>query len=403
MKVAAVIAEYNPFHNGHLYLLQKIRQELGEDTAIIAIMSGNFVQRGDAAFIDKWARAEAAVKCGVNLVLELPFPYSSSSAEFFARAGVYIAERIGVVDALCFGSESGEIDTISNMARNLDSHEFKSKLREICDSEEAKNIGHAILRERAYSEIFGRCDEMSSPNNILGIEYIRALNRFKSAINPITFTRCGASYNSDKIGVGNLQSATAVRDLMKKDFNSARKYVPKNAFSTFSTQQEYNSLPCELNRLSTAIITHLRLSSGSVPDIHDAAGGLYTRLRNKSFEASDLNTLIELVKTKKYTTSRICRVILYSLLGVTSSDVERLPEFTQILALDTVGQAVLREIKKNSDFAIITKPSAIPDCEVIKAQKALSDKADSIFELMKPSPDHGNAIYKKRPFVLSVL
>ena len=141
MKTVAIISEYNPFHNGHLYHTQKIREEFGEDTAIIAIMSGNFVQRGEAAIIEKWDRARIAVDCGVNLVLELPFPFSMASAEYFAKAGVCIADSVGVVDAISFGSESGSIDELCTAAENILSPEFDDEIKRL--TKDNTSMGYA--------------------------------------------------------------------------------------------------------------------------------------------------------------------------------------------------------------------------------------------------------------------
>ena len=143
MKTVAIISEYNPFHNGHLYQIEKVREHFGDDTAIIAIMSSNFTQRGDVAIMDKWARAESAVRCGVNLVLELPFPYSMSSAEFFAKAGVHIADSIGVVDVIAFGSESGDITHLVETARNLSSRELDKEIARL--AADCDNLGKVCL------------------------------------------------------------------------------------------------------------------------------------------------------------------------------------------------------------------------------------------------------------------
>ena len=172
MKVAAIIAEYNPFHNGHKYQVDKIREKLGEDTAIVAIMSGNFTQRGEIAITDKTIRSRAAVECGVNLVIELPFPYSMSSAEFFARGGVAIAESIGVVDYLVFGSECGDVRVLSDIASVMLSSEYQLTMDTLRDDPQFRERGYPELCEIALSRIYGRevSRDFFSPNNILGIE-----------------------------------------------------------------------------------------------------------------------------------------------------------------------------------------------------------------------------------------
>lgn len=400
MKVVAIISEYNPFHNGHLYQINKIRETFGEDTAIISIMSGNYVQRADIAIMDKWSRAKTAVKCGVNLVLELPFPYSMSSAEFFARAGVYIADRINIVDILSFGSESGSMETLSKIAYNMSSLELENEFSRLSSDACMKDYGYAALRTIAYKNIFGDSESISTPNNILAIEYIKAIHAFNSKIIPHTIKRIGENYRSEIIGTNALQSATAIRNEIKSNHLSAAKFIPELSQNIISDNFNSDAFPCLSERISTAIISHFRLSPSCVDQsIHDANGGLYNRIRSKSFDASDFSSLIELSKTKKYTTARIVRAIWYSFFGVTSSDVKTTPEYTQILAMDKIGQALLRKIKKSSDFVILTKPSDIPENDFVIRQKKLSDMADSIFELTKPKPLPGSSIYKRRPFI----
>ena len=172
MVTVAVIAEYNPFHKGHEYHINKIRSEFGEDTRIIAIMSGNYTERGEMAITDKYIRAEAAVECGVNLVLEIPFPYSSSSAEFYAQSGIKIANEIGVVDYISFGSESGNLDKIIEISTNMTTSVYKNAYISLKSDKEYKGYGYAELCEIAYSRAFGKdVSEYLKPNNILAIEF----------------------------------------------------------------------------------------------------------------------------------------------------------------------------------------------------------------------------------------
>ena len=211
MKTVAIIAEYNPFHTGHEYQIKKIREEFGQNTRIIAIMSGNYIQRGDVAIMDKFKRAECAVLCGVNLVLELPFPYSMSSAEFFAKSGVRIANEIGVVDYLSFGSESGDTNIIVQASKNMSTELFKAKLNESVSSLNSKEIGHPKMCEQVFSSLFGP-DFTFTPNNILALEYIKALINEKSKIKPHTVKRIGASFLETNITDDEFQSATAIRE-----------------------------------------------------------------------------------------------------------------------------------------------------------------------------------------------
>ena len=401
MKTVAIISEYNPFHTGHEYQIAKIREEFGEDTRIIAIMSGNYTQRGEIAVMDKSTRAKTAVLCGINLVLEIPFPYSASSAEFFAESGVKIANEIGVVDYLSFGSECGNLNELVSVAENMTTDEYRLVLR---DSSATRDLGYPELCEKVYKELFNKeiSKDFFTPNNILAIEYLKALIRQRSKITPHTLARIGSSYSDDSVTDAAHQSASAIRKLLSTDFDSAMNFVPKVTVSTLTDEYCNGLFPTDAERLAPALISHLRLNSPAPnTKIHDAAGGLYNRLYNASFNADTISSLILLAATKKYTTARIRRALWYSFFGVTSSNVKELPLYTQVLAMDDVGKTILKEVKKISDFPVVTKPSdssrLSPEA---KLQKELADKADSIFHLTKPNPPSGATSLLTTPYVM---
>ena len=399
MKTVAIIAEYNPFHNGHLYQIEKIREELGEDTAIIAIMSGNYTQRGDLAFMDKWARAKSAVLAGVNLVLELPFPYSISSAEFFAKAGVHIADSIGVVDVLSFGAESNDIDELSSAAKRMSTEEYKATLDKLIADYENTNVGYPEIAEAAYQKLYCTNPPKSTSNNILALEYIKAIIEKGSTIIPHTIKRHGADYNETSTVETGHQSATAIRSLISKNIDSANEYIPYTTFETILSERQNGAFPINESSLDAAVITKLRLDSSDAEcDIHDAKGGLYNRIKSASLSAQDIPTLQALSVTKKYTNARIKRAIWYSYFGVTSSDIKNPPMYTQLLAMDKIGQALLKKIKKTTGFPILTKPSTPLEGEA-QAQKNRSDKADLVYQMTKPVDKDGKNIYRKSPFV----
>ncbi len=397
MKTVAIICEYNPFHNGHEYQIKRIKEDLGEDTAIVAIMSGNFTQRGEIAFADKYLRAECAVRSGVNLVLELPFPFSSSSAEFFARSGVQIANSLACVDYLSFGSECADLDKLYTLANNMLSEKFTEQLK---TSREAKRSGAVTSLIDTYNSIFDDKLEESffSSNNILATEYIKALTESDSKIKPHTVKRLGAAYVQEKIIDCEFQSASAIRNQIHMDIDSALNFVPQNCKNTLLENRD--EFPCDIERLSAAIISYFRLNSQKAP-IHDADGGLYNRLRSASFEVDSISQLISLSDTKKYTSARIRRAVLNSFFGVTSSIVRKLPQYTQLLATDTVGQAILKKAKKYGTIPILTKPSRTEQLSSDAAeQKLLSDRADSVFQLTMPKLTNGNRELTKTPFIM---
>ena len=401
MTTVAIVCEYNPFHNGHLYQIEKVREHFGADTAIIAIMSGNFVQRGEIAILDKWKRAEAACIAGVDLVLELPFPYSMSSAEFFASAAVHIAVKAGA-KVLSFGSECGDVELLKKAATNMSKPEYTDKIKSFGGASNKKSLGYPAICELAYKELFGEAEAIAfTPNNILGVEYIKASMRYDNPLKLHTITRHGAGYSEENIVSGELQSATAIRKIFESNTNSALKYIPLSTHNTILSASNNKEFPTDAERLAPAVLTHFRLSDPTVNcEVHDAAGGLYNRLISKSFEATSISSLTELCATKKYTAARIRRAIWFSLFGVTSSDLRELPEYSQLLACDTVGQLLLKRIKKVSGFQVLTKPSATDGLsQKAMRQKLLSDKADSLFAIARPVKTPGNASLKATPYV----
>ncbi|MBQ3016923.1 MAG: nucleotidyltransferase family protein [Clostridia bacterium] len=397
MVTVAIISEYNPFHLGHEYQIKKIREKFGKDTAIVSIMSGNFTQRGEIAIMPKGERAKCAVLGGVNLVLELPFPFSSSSAELFAKSGVAIANALGVVDYLSFGSECGEIDLLYKAAEIYLSSDFKREFEKLSGD---KSLGFPARLELAYKAVAGSSEISFTPNNILSIEYIKALIESESTIKPHTVKRCGAAYNDVDFVEGSYQSASAIRNALIVSDEGALNFVTAECRKIIEDAKINGELPCDISKLSSAFISKLRLNSSvQREDYHDAHDGLYNRLYNLSFEANDITSLLKLSETKSYTNARIRRALLNIFFGVTSSDVKMLPRFTQVLGMDSVGMKILKRVKE-TEFRILTKPSAYDnfDDDTMK-QKLVSDKADSIFELTKPIPKHGRSALTFTPFI----
>ena len=403
MKVVAIISEYNPFHNGHEYQISKLRQMLGDDIAVVAIMSGNYTQRGEVAVADKTVRARAAVECGVNLVLELPFPYSMSSAEFFAKSGVRIAHEIGVVDYLAFGSESGDIRQLTDIAAIMQSDEYSLMLDTLAADPDYRDYGYPELCQASLERVYGRdiSRESLSPNNILAIEYIKAISSFGSTITPITVRREGAGYLDIINPMAEFQSASAIRQELEAKNASALDYVPLYAKKIYTEAMSDGKMPSDASRLDYSVIASFRLNSPTLhPDIQDASGGLYNRLCDLSAEANSISSLTAMAETKKYTKARIRRAIWNTFFGVTSSEVRALPSYTQVLAMDRIGRAVLREIKRRSDFPVITKPASYKEHsdEVIR-QYELSLRADSVYQLTLKKPNSGRFSLTFTPYV----
>lgn len=402
MKLAAIIAEYNPFHNGHKYQIDKARELLGDDVAIVAIMSGNYTQRGELAITDKTFRAAAAVMSGVNLVIELPFPYSCSSAEIFATAGVHIAHSIGA-DYLVFGSECGSIDSLNEATDIIMSEDFKEKVDFIKANKSYASLGYPKIAEMAYKELAhgDTLVDISSPNNILAIEYMKAIKVLHSTITPITIMRNGAGYSESKI-INNekLQSATAIRGLITDNDNSAYEYMPNVAKVVLNKAKDEGFMPSSIEKIAPAIISSFRLNTASDVKIFDADDGLYNRLCTLSMKTNSISSLATMAETKKHTRARIRRAIINSFFGVTSSLVKETPAYTQVLAMDDVGRSALKRIKKTADFPCITKPSDYTDLsDAVISQKELSNKADAIYALSLPGEISGTYYLTFTPFV----
>ncbi len=398
----AIISEYNPFHSGHLFQINSIREEFGENTEIIAVMSGNFTQRGEIAVADKYLRAEWAVRCGVNLVLELPFPYSMSSAEIFARAAINIINSIGVVDAISFGSECGDSQALSEIAENMLKNEYKEAFASLSKMPESKNLGYPALTELAYRNAFNSSPSLlTEPNNILAIEYIKAIRELRAPLKIHTVKREGSGYLTKEITDSAHQSAMSIRMALSENNYEYLKSLPSPMRDAFLEKLSQNEFPTDETKLAPAIISHFRLNTrddGKI--IFDARGGLYNRLKNASIEAVDIKTLVSSSETKKFTNARIRRAMWYSFFGVTSSDVKVLPKFSQVLGFDDCGRALLKSIKMKSDFPLITKPSAYNSLDSLaKSQKQLLEKADSIFQLAKPKAVSGADALRRTPFV----
>ena len=300
--------------------------------------------------------------------------YSSAGAEYFAAAGVHIADSLGCVDMLSFGSECGDIDEIKNAATLLTSRSFTEAFElEIIKN---KDKSFASIRETVFEKMGGKAEILRSPNNILAIEYCKALIKTNSKIEPITLRRNGDGYNSSEITGEANPSATALRAALKNDTEISA-YMPAPVCDIYKSVDGY----ADIKRLESAIISHLRLvEPDSLDTIAECSGGLGRRICDIAREASDFDTLVSLAATKKYTNARIRRAILYSFMGVHESEIKELPSYTQLLGANTKGREILKRAKNN--FNIIVKPAEYKELgEKSLSQIKLTHKADSVYPL----------------------
>ena len=343
MKIAVIISEYNPFHNGHKYQIDMLKKKYD---SVIAIMSGNFVQRGDIAVCDKWTRAKAALINGIDLVIELPVIYALNSAERFARGAVKIAHELGVAESLCFGSECGNIEEIESAAEilNNEPEEVSERIAKYIK----EGMSYPSARALAYEEIINP-ELLSGSNNILGIEYVRALKKIDSAIRPETIKRIGAGYN--EIGYdGIFNSASGIRKLIKNS-EDYRKYMPKTAWEIFNKASKFSAEGL------TDILKYSIISRGKeyIAGINDVAEGL----ENKIYDAARLGGTFEetadLIKSKRYTMSRVRRILFSVILGIDKDIAGREPEYIRVLGMNRTGMKILKKMKERAGLPVVVK------------------------------------------------
>ncbi len=376
-KVLGIVAEYNPFHNGHLYHLNESKKQTNADYAI-CIMSGNFTQRGDVAIMDKWSRAEMALRNGIDLVIELPLVYSISSAENFAYGSINILEKLGVVDYISFGSESGDLNILDSIAEILcnEPKEYVSLL----NHELAKGISYPKAREKALlmylNDIRKYANVLSNPNNILGIEYLKALRKMKSNLLPVTIQRKNVDYNSTTINKG-FASSTSIRKIIDKP-SSLSKVVPEETFSIIEEKIKRGQIVNGLASFEKEILYKLRtMSVEQIANLPDVSEGLEHAIKNAANSCNNVMDLISLVKSKRYTQTRIQRILLYALLDVTKQDMQNSQKgipYVRVLGMTENGKRLLSEIVSSKKLNVITSPKKFMDSCNNKIAKSLFAK-----------------------------
>ena len=392
MKICAVICEYNPFHLGHAYQLSEMKKR----GAVIAVMSGSFTQRGDAAVLSKYDRAEIAVRCGVDLVLELPFPYSSASAEIFGGAGVRIAHALGCVDELCFGSETGDISSLLLLTDRLQSEEFHEALSAYLEKNHAQSYRTAV--GKVYRDFYGEDFPAEGSNDILSLSYLSALRFLHSDITPIALMRKGENYNGGGEGFA---SATTIRALMRsEDWEAVFRSAPKETAERLLAASKEGRL-ADSDKLFALFAALIRTrSEGAASDLYDIPRDLAARLWKYGREARNMQEFLSLAVSKNDSPSRIRRAMLTVLMDVKRSDVREVP-YTTVLAANETGRAILSKLRKTSSMPIITKPAdAKRFGENVARAAALSANADAVWELLCDAPKAGNAMMKEKPRML---
>lgn len=365
MKTVGIISEYNPFHNGHRYHIEVAKKTCNADN-VICIMSGNFVQRGEPAIFDKWSRAEMAIRSGADLVLELPFVYACQPAEIFALGAVKILNDINIVDYLCFGSELGELPPLNYLAKLLgnEPEDLKSFIKEYMSKgfTYPKAVALSLkdyLKSTDYSNIH---QVINKPNNILGIEYIKAINLLKSTIKPVAIKRVVSDYNDKKI-LDSISSATSIRiEILNNGVSDMISYsMPSSSVQIINELINNNIHPVFLSDLSDILLYKLRsISIDEMLSFMNIVEGIENRIKKFATSSTNIIEFIEKCKTKRYTRTFIQRLLCHLLINLKYSDITRFknidcPSYARVLALNEKGKGLIKKIKKNEDYPIITK------------------------------------------------
>ncbi len=372
MSVIGIVAEYNPFHLGHQYHIRRSKEIVGEGSTVVCVMSGDFVQRGEAACFSKFARAEAACRCGADLVIELPLPWCLSSAEGFARGAVSLLDALGC-DMISFGSESGDLDALQELAEIISRETFHDQVKSLLS--EHPNISFAEARQQILDKCIGeRANLLEKPNNILAIEYLKAIRHLNSNMRPLTVQRFGSEHD----GIGcDQKSASELRALLRRG-ESIEDEIPAVAAAVFSREIDLGQDISRLDLLEAAMISRLRAQSVEVFEtLPDASDGLGRRLCQAAHEEPDLESVMAAVKSKRYAMSRIRRLTCCAALGVTADLTAGPPPYARILAANERGCEHLHCLRGKT-IPIITKPAAV---------RELDEDASRIFSLGSAAHD----------------
>ena len=393
MKALGIVAEYNPFHNGHKYHLEQSMRESGADVCV-AVISGNLMQRGEIAILDKWIRAEMAVRNGVNLVVEMPVIFACNNAGYFAHGGVEILEALGV-STISFGSELGNMDEISRIARAMD--ENKEIIENLIKGSVKAGLAYPRARHEALVSLLGEeaAEHLDNPNNILAFEYIRAMKKAK----PMTVKRLGAGYHDQHSDIP-MASATAIRRAISEG-REIFQSVP--GISGEIIAREGKKLAEQEMLFDLLRQKILSTSAGELNNIFGAEEGLGSALKKGVRYWKSYEDIIEDLKSKRYTRTRIARVLAMSLLGITRSDVKNAQNYIRVLAFDEKGSAYLKQVKKSGDcpLPVITNINKdTEDCPEILSTLEKDILAADIYNLATGRDLYANSEFVRKPLKL---
>ena len=361
-----IVAEFNPFHNGHEYLIKTLKQN--EEDTVTAVMSGNFVQRGEPAILDVNKRTEMALSSGVDLVLSLPLPYCSATAEKFAVSGVRVLDSLNCLDALSFGSESNNKELLLECAKNLRSPDFDLLVSKLVES----GVSFPTAREQAIKELYGeiKAKLLQNSNDILGVEYAKALLELKSDLIIKTVKRTGAQHDSNE-GTKNIRSASLIRSSLD-DLDEVENFLPHQVFGILRKAIEEKNV-LDYKKYEFSLLFKLRSMSieelSRLPDVNE---GLEYRIYEAVRNSTSYTELLEKIKTKRYTLSRIRRILLFAYLGVTKEILATPVPYIRVLGFNEKGALLLKQCKEKTKLPVITRSADL---------KNLDENGKKIFEL----------------------
>lgn len=373
MKICGIVAEYNPFHNGHKYHIEKTKELYGA-THIVAVMSGNFTQRGDIAVMDKFRRAETALKNGVDLVIELPVPFALGSAEQFATGSVSLLNSLGCVDMISFGSECGDLSLLEETAGAVLFAQQNENFFRYMKNGDPYPVALQKTIEQYYEEEI--IDALAEPNNTLAVEYLKALGECGSSIKPVTIKRFGAGHDSSSTTENNA-SASMIRKLILSG-QEVSSYVPELPETDFA----------DIRRLETAILAKLRtMTPSEIEKAPNVLMGLENRIYKAARVSGNLAELFMLIKTKRYTMARIRRIVMSVFLGIKKSDLKNPPSYVRILGMNERGREILSAAS-----------CSLPMDTSLKALSGSGEKQKRLASLEERAGNlYGLAFEKKRP------
>ena len=408
-RVLGIIAEYNPFHNGHLYQIEEAKMRSGAKY-VVAVVSGNFTQRGNTSLVSKWEKTKMALENGVDIVLELPTIYSLSSAENFAEGGIKILDSLKVVDKLCFGTETSDFAALNNIANVL--HDEPREYAALLNHELGKGNSFPKARENAImmylNDVRRYANILSGSNNILAIEYLKALKKIKSNIKPYPIERKKVYYN-DEMVVDEFASATAIRKLIAQErYEELRKVVPKNTYMLLKDKIENGNYVIDLVKFEKEILYNLRtMSTKEISNLPDVSEGLENTIKNAANSCNNLIDLVNIIKSKRYTQTRIQRILLYTLLGITKKNMQnskKATPYVRVLGFNGKGKEILAEVCKiNPKIQMVTSVKKYMDSNNNKILKEMIEKdilATNIYTLGYDGESVANLDYTNNMIII---